>query len=268
MNTAASHYALFVPSPFPLRWPGDRVRFLWSVGPVTSWRSPYARDFSQNVYWRRLGGHRRRGNVRVPDSRGPGRARPAVPPSETEAARRYPGREARCRAHAGEPQLRPLLRQPQGRSRLRRPIHDHAARRPVGVSAADHGPGCSGHDDPVPLAPERRTRVGVPGRPPTTEFGDRRAGVRRYRAQLGRPARGLVRRPDERLGVRQGRPDDPGLFEPPRHPVPLRARRQLHGRRRVPLLGAVGDRAEPHLSVERNDRRAAEVQQLHRLQRR
>ena len=46
------------------------------------------------------------------------------------------------------------------------------------------------------------------------ELRGRRAGLRRDVPQLGRPARRLVRRPDERLGLRQGRPDDARLPEP------------------------------------------------------
>ena len=49
--------------------------------------------------------------------------------------------------------------------------------------------------------------------------------------------------------LRQGRPDHAGLPDPRGHPVPLRARRRLHHRRRLPLLGAQRDRPEPHLPV-------------------
>ena len=138
---------------------------------------------------------------------------------------------------AGEPELRPLLRLAPGRARLRRPLHHPAT--PAGCRSASSPPPRRAPlrrvtSTPVPVAAQRR-RVRR-AQPPSVRDG--RAELRRHRPLLGVPARRLVRRPDERLAVRQGRPDHAGLPDPQRHPVPLRPRRRLHHRRRVPLLGA------------------------------
>ncbi len=60
--------------------------------------------------------------------------------------------------------------------------------------------------------------------------------------------------PPRQLGLGRGQCPLAGLSGPLGHPVPLRARRQLHDLRRLLLLHAQRDRPQPHLSVERQGR--------------
>ncbi len=74
------------------------------------------------------------------------------------------------------------------------------------------------------------------------------------RPRLVHPALRVAQRRDGQLGVRQGFQPHDGLPRPHRHPLPLRARRRLHGLRRLPLLDHQRHRPQPHLSVGRDDR--------------
>lgn len=84
---------------------------------------------------------------------------------------------------------------------------------------------------------------------------DPRPVQRRPPAQLDLAARRLEQGPDGQLGPRRRQHPHPRLPRPGRHTLPLRARRQLHGLRRLLLLHPQRHRPQPHLPVERQGRR-------------
>ncbi|CAK7283154.1 hypothetical protein SGPA1_21129 [Streptomyces misionensis JCM 4497] len=152
------------------------------------------------------------------------------------------GRQARGDPHAGEPQFRPLLRPPEGRTRLRRPQRHHSLRRPLGLRPAEPG------GPPVPVEAQLHPVGGRQGR------RDPRPVQRRPAALLVLAALRVEQGPPRQLG--RGRRQRPlaRLPGPLGHPVPLRARRQLHHLRRLLLLHAECHRPQPHLPVERQGR--------------
>ncbi len=142
------------------------------------------------------------------------------------------GQSPRCGArggpHAGEPFVRPLFRHPAGCPRLRRQL-GQTRRVPAGR--------CSS----VPGTRRRQPGFAV-------------GGVHRLApARLGRRAAGASARPLRRVDSGEGRGHD-GVLRPPRHPVPVRPRRDLHRLRRILLIVPHVDEPEPELSVLRDQR--------------
>lgn len=173
---------------------------------------------------------------------GDGHRRTARDRGPTGGHRHDLGRETRGDPHAGEPQLRPLLRAPEGRARLRRPQRHHPRRRLSGLQPAQR------RRPSVPVEAERHPGRGRQGR------RDPRPVQRRPAALLVLTALRVEQGPPRQLGLGRGQHPLARLSRPRRHPLPLRARRQLHHLRRLLLLHAQRDRPQPHLSVERQGR--------------
>ena len=156
-------------------------------------------------------------------------------------------------ADAGEPVVRPLLRRDAWRPRVRRSPPGHIAQRQAGLVSR-------------PTA----STVVPPFRP---DVGDNLVTHlhRGSRPQLGRDPRDVQRR---QLGPVARRQDHHlhGAHGAPGPAVPLRARRRLHGLRRLLLLDARSDRPEPLLHVDglgrqrRQGRRAGHRQRRDRVQ--
>ena len=173
-----------------------------------------------------LAGGEHRSNDAVRQHRS--RARDPGQPSDSLAQ----GHRAHRRADAGEPLVRPLLRRDARCPRVRRSAPGHAAERPVR------------------LAPGRRVdrRAAVP---PACGRQRSRAHVHRgSRPQLGWDASDVQQR---QLGPVAAGQDHHvhGAHGAQGPAVPLRARRRVHGVRRIPLLDARPDRHQPLLHVDR-----------------
>ena len=146
---------------------------------------------------------------------------------------------ARRRADAGEPVLRPLLRHHARRARLRRP---ERAEEPV-----FYQPDADNPDEYLLPVPHRHPQ-------------HQRAEPALQQPQLGSAARLVGQRGDGRVRDRapgrrrRRRPVHDGLLQARRHPVPLGPGRRLHHLRRLPLLDAGPDLAEPAVPDDRPDR--------------
>ncbi len=172
-------------------------------------------------------GGRRPGRRGLAAGRGAG-AGPARQPGHRDD----PGRRARGDPDAGEPQLRPLLRDAARRARLRRPQAHRPAERRAGLEAAGQG---RRHSRPLP---------------PGHRVHPRRDHVQ-PRPQLEGEPRALEA--PRRLDPGQGPPDH-GLLHARGPAVPLRARRRLHGLRRLLLLHLRPDQPQPPVPVQRHQR--------------
>ena len=130
--------------------------------------------------------------------------------------------------------------------------------------------GVRGFDDPTALKlpngksvfhqPDAAQSRRLPAAVPSRHAHDQRAEDPVDQPRLGRAARGVERRQDGQLaarppqGRRRERPLRDGLLHARRHPVPVRAGRGVHDLRRLLLLGAGPDLAQPHVLDDRHDR--------------
>ena len=229
---------------------GDARRFAWSSPNLEA--IPHARNLAQEPHpWR---GGRRRCRSGAQRSRRRKRQRRHRPPAAHKpggtGARRSPRHQARRDPDAGEPELRPLLRLAAGvcAASATRPTIQLPGGLPVWRQPST-APGAAGYLDPVPVAAVRSGTF--TGRQPPSL---RAVGAQNYGGtdhswedQFGAWYGGLM----NAWQYAKGGPTTLGFLDPPRHPVPLRPRRRLHDRRRLPLLGARRHRPQPHLAVVR-----------------